>query len=102
MSVIRITKDNFEAEVLRSQLPVLLDFSAKWCGPCRMLAPTIEAIADERADSLKVGTVDIDAEPELADAFRVSAVPFLAVMKGGKLVSSAMGLRPKAEIEKLL
>ncbi len=101
MSVIKITKDNFISEVINSDKPVILDFYADWCGPCRMVAPILEEIANERAD-IKVGKINVDAEPELANRFEVSSIPMLAVMKDGKLANSAVGLRPKDAILNLL
>jgi len=102
MSEITITKNNFEAEVLKSDKPVLLDFWASWCGPCRMLAPIVAEIAEDYAGKVKVGKVNVDEEPELAGAFRVSSIPMLAVMKEGKVVNTLVGYRPKDEVEALL
>lgn len=99
---ITITKDNFEAEVLNSSVPVLLDFWATWCGPCRMIAPALEEIAAENAGKLKVGKVNVDEEMELAMRFGVTSIPLLVVMKDGKVVSKAVGAMPKAKIEALL
>ncbi|MDD6252206.1 MAG: thioredoxin [Oscillospiraceae bacterium] len=101
MSVIKITRDNFISEVINSDKPVLLDFYADWCGPCKMVAPIIAEIAEERSD-IKVGKINVDAEPELANRFAVSSIPMLAVIKDGKLVNSAVGLRPKDAILSLL
>lgn len=101
MSVIKITKDNFISEVINSDKPVLLDFYADWCGPCKMVAPILAEIAEERSD-IKVGKINVDAEPELANRFAVSSIPMLAVIKDGKLVNSAVGLRPKDAILSLL
>lgn len=101
MSVITITKENFQTEVLSSDKPVLLDFWASWCGPCRMLSPVIDEIAQERTD-IKVGKVNVDEQPDLAAAFQVMSIPTLVVMKDGKAVNSSMGVRPKADILAML
>ncbi|MBP3660254.1 MAG: thioredoxin [Oscillospiraceae bacterium] len=98
---ITITKENFEAEVLNSSVPVLLDFWATWCGPCRMIAPALEEIAAENAGKLKVGKVNVDEEMELAMRFGVTSIPLLVVMKDGKVVNKAVGAMPKAKIEAL-
>ena len=101
MSYVNITKANFEELVLKNTKPVLLDFWATWCGPCRMVAPIVEEIAQEREDIL-VGKVNVDEEMELAMQFGVASIPTLVVMKDGKAVAQAVGYRPKADIEKLL
>ena len=101
MAVLHITKENFEEQVLHSEKPVLLDFWASWCGPCRMVSPTIDDIAGER-DDIKVGKVNVDEQPELAGAFQVMSIPTLVVIKDGKIVNRAMGARPKAQILSLL
>lgn len=101
MSVLHITKNNFQAEVLESDRPVLLDFWASWCGPCRMVAPILEEIAAEN-DRFKVGKIDVDAEPELAAQFRVMSIPTLVVMDGGKVVNQAVGARGKDGILSLI
>ena len=101
MSVLNITKDNFRQEVLQSREPVLLDFWASWCGPCRMVGPIVEEIAAERAD-IKVGKVNVDEQRELAGAFQVMSIPTLVVMKDGKVVSQAVGARPKGQILSML
>lgn len=101
MAVLHITKENFEEQVLHSEKPVLLDFWASWCGPCRMVSPIVDEIAEERAD-IKVGKINVDEQPELAGAFQVMSIPTLVVMKGGKIANRAMGARPKAQILSLL
>lgn len=101
MSVIHITNENFQEEVLNSTKPVLLDFFATWCGPCQMLGPIVEEIADERSD-VKVCKVDVDEAKELARKFRVMSVPTLMVVKNGEVVHRSSGARPKEEILELL
>lgn len=99
---VTITMENFEAEVLKSEVPVLLDFWAPWCGPCMMLSPVLAEIAKENAGRLKVGKVNVDDELELAMQFGVTSIPLLVVMKDGRLVNKAVGFMPKASIEALL
>ena len=101
MSVVTITKENFAAEVLQSDKPVLLDFWATWCGPCRMLSPIVDEVAEERTD-IKVGKVNVDEQSELAGEFGVMSIPTLLVFKGGKLVNQSVGFRPKAGVLALL
>jgi thioredoxin 1 len=101
MSVITITKENFESEVLKSDKPVLLDFWAAWCGPCRMVSPVVDEIAGEVTDA-KVGKINVDEQPELASSFRVMSIPTLAVMKDGKVVNTAVGARSKNDILSML
>lgn len=101
MSAINIDINNFEAEVVNSDKPVLLDFWAPWCGPCRMVVPMVEEIAEERSD-IKVGKVNVDEQPELAKQFGVMSIPTLIVIKEGKEVNRAMGARPKSAILELL
>ena len=98
MSVITITKDNFESEVLKSPVPVLLDFWATWCGPCRMVSPIVDEIAEESDGSYKVGKINVDEQMELAMRFQVSSIPMLVVFKDGKAVAKSVGYRPKSEI----
>ena len=101
MAVITITKENFAQEVLQSEKPVLLDFWASWCGPCRMLSPIVDEVAEERSD-VKVGKVNVDEQPELAGEFGVMSIPTLLVFEQGKLVRQAVGARPKASVLDLL
>ena len=93
-----ITKENFEAEVMSSDRPVLIDFWAPWCGPCRMLSPTISEIAEEYGDKVKVCKVNVDEQGELASTFGVMSIPTLVVIKEGKIVNSVIGVRPKDQI----
>ncbi len=102
MSTVKITKENFNSEVMNSDKPVLIDFWAPWCGPCRMVSPIVDEIADEVSATVKVGKINIDEEPELASSFNVMSIPTLVVVKNGKIVNSAVGARPKQEILKLL
>ena len=124
MAVITITKENFEAEVLKSAQPVLLDFWAAWCGPCRMLSPIVDEVAEERTDvkvgkvnvdapvlheiaeenagALKVGKVNVDEQPDLAAEFGVMSIPTLLLFENGKLVRQAVGARPKSGVLELL
>lgn len=101
MSVIKINKENFKNEVLNSDKPVLLDFYADWCGPCRMVGPIVSEIADERND-IKVGKINVDEQSELAAQFGVMSIPTLVVIKDGKLVNKAVGARPKDDILDML
>ena len=100
MSVLNVTKNNF-AQIKNSEKTVLLDFYADWCAPCRMVSPLIDEIAKENPQYL-VGKINVDSEPELAQAFRVMSIPMLAVMKNGRIVHQAVGARPKSEILKML
>ena len=101
MAVIEITKENFEQEVIQSDKPVLLDFWASWCGPCRMVSPIVDEIADERTD-IKVGKVNVDEQMELAAKFSVMSIPMLVVIKNGEIVNKAVGARPKQDILAML
>ena len=101
MSAININKNNFENEVLNSDKTVLLDFWASWCAPCRRVVPIVEEIADERRD-IKVGKINVDEEPELANKFSIMSIPTLVVMKNGKIVTKVSGARPKNSILEML
>lgn len=101
MSVIKINKENFASEVLNSNKPVLLDFYADWCGPCRMVGPIVSEIANERSD-VKVGKINVDEQPDLAAQFQVMSIPMLAVIKNGKLENQVVGYRSKEQIEAML
>ena len=102
MAELNITKNNFEREVLRSDKPVLIDFWASWCGPCRMLSPVISEIAEEKAGEVKVCKVNVDEEAELASIFNVSSIPMLVVVKDGRVVNASVGVRPKDQILAML
>mgnify|MGYP003316098506 FL=1 len=97
MKVLHVNKDNFHNEVLNSEKPVLLDFFASWCGPCRMVGPILDEIAEERED-IKVCKVDIDEQPELASRYRIMSVPTLMVLKDGNIVDQSIGAKPKHQI----
>lgn len=101
MSAININKENFNEEVLNSSKPVLLDFWAPWCGPCRKVVPIVEEIAEERSD-IKVGKINVDEQPELAGKFNVMSIPTLVVLKDGKIVNQSLGAKPKHQILAML
>ena len=101
MSVINITRNNFQNEIINSDKSVLLDFWAPWCGPCRMVGPILEEIAGERSD-IKIGKINVDEQPELASQFRVMSIPTLIVIKDGKIVNQSMGAKPKNAILAML
>ena len=102
MAVIQVTDDNFDEVVMKSKKPVLLDFYADWCGPCKMMGPVVEEISEEYADRYVVGKVNVDEQGELAMRFGVMSIPTLIVFKGGEIANQAVGARPKAELLKLL
>ena len=101
MSVMNITKNNFQEEVINSEKPVLLDFWAEWCGPCRMMSPVVDEIAEERSD-IKVGKINVDAQQELAAKFGIMSIPTLVVMKDGKIVNQSVVAGPKSRILAML
>lgn len=101
MTALNINKNNFQEEVLNSDRPVLLDFWASWCGPCRMVSPIVDEIAEERSD-IKVCKINVDEQQELAASFGVMSIPTLVVMKNGKIVNQSAGARPKAQILQML
>lgn len=101
MSVLNVNKNNFENEVVKSEKTVLLDFYADWCGPCRMVSPLVDEIAEENPQIL-VGKINVDNEPELSQAFGVASIPMLVTMKDGKIVNRAVGARPKEQILAML
>lgn len=100
--VLEVTTDNFQALVLENEKPVLIDFWAEWCGPCRMIAPVVEQIAKEREGSLVVGKLDVDAHGAIAQRYGVQGIPFLAVFENGQITRQAVGAMPKAALEKQL
>lgn len=101
MAVINLTKDNFNEVVVNSDKPVLIDFWAGWCGPCRMMSPVVDEIAEERSD-IKVCKVNVDEERELAGLFQIASIPTLAVIKDGKVINGSVGVRPKKDILKMI
>ena len=101
MAVVERTSSNFEAEAIKSEKPVLIDFCASWCGPCRMLSPLVDEIAEER-DDIKVCKVNVDEEMELSAKFGIQAIPTLVVMKNGEITNRSMGYIPKEEITALI
>ena len=102
MAELKITRENFENEVMKSNIPVLIDFWAPWCGPCRMMGPIIEQLAEEYEGKAKVGKVNVDEEGELSQAFGVMSIPTIVLVKDGKDVKQAVGARPKTEVEAML
>ena len=102
MAEIILTAENFEQEVLHSDIPVLVDFWATWCGPCRMLAPVIAQIAEEQEGKIKVGKIDVDEQPELAIRYGIASIPTLKVFKNGEVANTSVGVIPNQMIEQLL
>jgi len=102
MAEITVTSENFEREVVQSDKPVLLDFWATWCGPCMMLAPVLKEIADEYEGKVRVGKVNVDEQPALADKFHISSIPTLMLIKNGVVAQTSIGFKPKAQIEAML
>lgn len=102
MAEIKLTDQNFEQEVLHADMPVLVDFWASWCGPCRMLAPVIAEIAEEYAGKVKVGKVNVDEQPNLANRYGIASIPTVMLFKNGEVVSTSLGYRPKNELETML
>ena len=102
MAELKITRENFENEVMKSNIPVLIDFWAPWCGPCQMMGPIIEQLAEEYEGKAKVGKVNVDEEGELSQAFGVMSIPTIVLVKDGRVVKQAVGARPKTEVEAML
>ncbi|MCR5772589.1 MAG: thioredoxin [Butyrivibrio sp.] len=101
MSIIQLTSDNFEAEVLKSDKPVLVDFYADWCGPCKMMAPVVDQIAEEN-DDIKVGKINVDDEQDLASKYGVMSIPTIGFFKDGDIVEKSIGAKPKSELLKMI
>lgn len=99
-NVLTITEENFEQEVLQSEVPVLIDFWATWCAPCRMIAPTIEALSEEMHGKIKVGKINVDEQPNLASAFRVMSIPTVTLTKGNNVMMQSIGVKPKEALKK--
>ncbi|MBR6558777.1 MAG: thioredoxin [Clostridia bacterium] len=102
MAEIMLTEENFETEVIKSDIPVLIDFFATWCGPCMMIAPHLEELADEFDDRVKICKVDVDTAPSLAEKFNVSVIPTLVFLKNGEIVSTTVGYKTKDELKKII
>lgn len=102
MAEIQLNEQNFEQEVSRADLPVLVDFWASWCGPCQMLAPVIAEIAEEYAGKVKVGKVNVDEQPNLANRYGIASIPTVMLFKNGEVVSTSLGYRPKNDLETML
>ena len=99
-NVLTITRENFETEVINSDKPVLIDFWATWCAPCRMIAPTIEALADEMADKIKVGKINVDEQQELAAAFKIMSIPTVTMTRGKNVIMQSIGVKSKEALKK--
>lgn len=102
MAELKITSGNFESEVMESDIPVLIDFWASWCAPCKMMLPVVAQLAEDYEGKVKVGKVNVEEEPELAGRFQVMSIPMFAVVKDGKVVNQMIGARPKSELEAML
>lgn len=101
MSVIHLTTDNFETEVMEARVPVLVDFWASWCGPCKMMSPVVDQIAEEMGENAKVCKINIDEQPELASKYNVMSIPTFILLKNGKEITRTIGAMPKEELSKL-
>jgi len=99
-NVLTITRENFETEVLNSDKPVLIDFWATWCAPCRMIAPTIDALADEMSDKIKVGKINVDEQQELASAFKIMSIPTVTMTRGNNVIMQSIGVKSKESLKK--
>ena len=102
MAEITITNENFESEVMQSQIPVLVDFWASWCGPCKMLAPVVAQIADEYEGRVKVGKVNVDEQPDLSRKYGIASIPTLMLFENGQVKNTSVGFMPKEQIEEML
>ena len=102
MPAISLTKDNFENEVMKSEKPVLIDFWAPWCGPCKMMGPTVEELSNEKGDILKIGKVNIDEEQELAKSFNIMSIPTFVAIKNGKVIGTTVGVQDKESLLNLI
>jgi len=102
MSVLKITSENYEKEVVNSEIPVLLDFWASWCGPCKMIAPIVDEVAEVVEGKVKVGKIDVDTEVELASSFKVMSIPTLVYIKNGEIEKTSVGVKSKSEILEMI